>query len=52
MEGECLVCAAQDTDEMRLEHLYCFLCNVSPVVVWGNELELHVVAFDSFLELG
>jgi hypothetical protein len=52
MEGERLVCAAQAAYEMCLEHLYRFLCNVSSVVVWGDKLVLHVVAFDSFLELG
>jgi len=51
MEGERLVPTAQDTNEMCLENLYRFLCNVSPVVVWGDELVVHVVAFDAFLEL-
>ena len=52
VEGKRLVRAAQDTYEMCLEHLYCFLCYVSLVVVWGDELVLHIVAFDLFLELG
>ena len=52
VEGERLVRASQDTYEMCLEHLYCFFCNVPSVVVWGDKLVLHIVAFDSFLELG
>ncbi len=52
VEGERLVRAAQDIYEMCLEHLYCFFCNVPSVVVWGDELVLHVVAFDLVLELG
>ena len=52
MEGEQLVRTAQDTYEVGLTHLDCFLCNISPVVMRRDKLVLHVVAFDSFFELG
>ncbi len=52
MEWECLVHDAQDTYEVCLEDLDCFLCDILPVVVWGYELILPVVEIDLFLELG
>jgi hypothetical protein len=52
VEWECLVRAAQDTYEVCLEDLDCFLCNILPVVMWGYKLVLHVVEFDLFLEFG
>ena len=52
MKWERLVCAAQDTYEGSLEDLDRFLGNIPSVVMWRDELALHVVAFDSFFELG
>jgi hypothetical protein len=52
VEGEQLVRAAQNTYEVGLKYLDCFRCNISPVVMGRDELVLHVVAFDSFFELG
>ena len=51
MKWERLVGAAQDTYEMNLEDLDHFLGKISSVVMWRDKLVLHVVAFDSFLEL-
>ena len=52
MKWERLVCTAQDTYEVSLEDLDRFLGNIPSVVMWRDKLVLHVVAFDSFLELG
>ena len=52
MNWEGLVHAAKDAYEVGLENLNHLLCNISPVVMWMDYLELHVVAFDSLLELG
>jgi hypothetical protein len=52
MKWERLVRAAQDAYEVSLEHLDHFLSDIAPVVMWRDELVLHVVEFDSFLELG
>ncbi len=52
MKWERLVCTAQDTYEVSLEDLDHFLGNIPSVVMWRDKLVLHVVAFDSFLELG
>ena len=52
MKWERLVHSAQDPYEVSLEHLDCFLSNIAPVVIWRDELVLHVVELDSFIELG
>jgi hypothetical protein len=52
VKWERLVRAAQDTYEVSLEDMDCFLSNILPVVMWRDELVFHVVVFDSFLELG
>ncbi len=52
MEWECLVRATHDAYEVCFEDLNQFLCNILPLVMWGYMLVLHVVEFDSFLEIG
>ncbi len=51
MKWERLVCATQDTYEVSLEHLDCFLSNIAPVVMWRDELVLHVVSLVLSLNL-
>ncbi len=50
MEGEFVVCAAQDGNEVIFEGLDGLLCTVAAVVVWRDELVGNLVGFDCVLE--